>query len=129
MIKVFRGMNELGRAYVLEAHTYMMQPKLDYAKAARKKKVDGAQLVKVVDTMLSTSPSAGHADHHADGGVVLAALGVKKLGHLKRLQRELRQAMLDSNGGGDDGGENEDGDNNDDDGAEENEEERRKHKA
>ncbi|ELR17681.1 PB1 domain containing protein [Acanthamoeba castellanii str. Neff] len=101
----------------------------DYAKAARKKKVDGAQLVKVVDTILSTSPSAGHADHHADGGVVLAALGVKKLGHLKRLQRELRQAMLDSNGGGDDGGENEDGDNNDDDGAEENEEERRKQKA
>jgi hypothetical protein len=35
MIKMFRGMNELGRAYVLEAHTYMMQPKLDYAKAAR----------------------------------------------------------------------------------------------
>lgn len=97
----------------------------DYAKAARKKKVDGAQLVLVVDTILSTSPAA---DHHADGGVVLAALGVKKLGHLKRLQRELRQAMLDSNGG-DDGGENEDGDDNDDDGAEECEEERRKHKA
>ena len=35
MIKAFRNMNELGRAYVLEAHTYMMQPKLDYAKAAR----------------------------------------------------------------------------------------------
>ncbi len=32
---MFRGMKEFGRAYVLEAHTYMMQPKLDYAKAAR----------------------------------------------------------------------------------------------
>jgi hypothetical protein len=29
MIKVFRDVNELGCAYVLEAHTYMMQPKLD----------------------------------------------------------------------------------------------------
>jgi hypothetical protein len=35
MIKALRDRNELGRAYVLEAHTYLMQPKLDYAKAAR----------------------------------------------------------------------------------------------
>jgi hypothetical protein len=35
MIKRLRDMNQLGPAYVLEAHTYLMQPKLDYAKAAR----------------------------------------------------------------------------------------------
>ncbi len=35
MIKRLRDMNQLGRAYVLEAHTYLMRPKLDYAKAAR----------------------------------------------------------------------------------------------
>jgi TPR repeat protein len=35
MIKMFRDMNQPGHAYVLEAHIYLVQPKLDYAKAAR----------------------------------------------------------------------------------------------